>query len=272
MGLDVYLYRYDNFEATKQAETEAAEFLAKAWDVGVPYDAMTETQKEAARAACKEFYEAKGLDEWGSDEKGKRRIEIDYPSSPDHLFKIGYFRSSYNDSGIDRLMRMAIGETLGSLFDVSDDYVVQPNWAASLARTKSALERWKAVVAEHGAWSVSRINSPLLFDDRKEGITSADQAMAKFLEVRSRSIGNASAMLSFSSSDGDFYLAEKPPVFRGFLYGQASLLGRSAPCIYAVSEFTGIEWYWTALEIVAETCRYVLNAPDPERYYLHWSA
>ena len=272
MGLDVYLYHYDNFESTKRRETEAKEFLAKAWDVGVPYDAMTETQKEAARAACKEFYEAKGLDEWGSDEKGKRSIEIDYPSSPDHLFKIGYFRSSYNDSGIDRLMRMAIGETLGSLFDVSDDYVVQPNWAASLARTKSALERWKAVVAEHGAWSVSRINSPLLFDDRKEGITSADQAMAKFLEVRSRSIGNASAMLSFSSSDGDFYLAEKPPVFRGFLYGQASLLGRSAPCIYAVSEFTGIEWYWTALEIVAETCRYVLNAPDPERYYLHWSA
>ena len=32
-----------------------------------------------------------------------------------------------------------------------------------------------------------------------------------------------------------------------------------------------LDWYVKALEIVVETCDYVLAKSDPECYFLHWS-
>jgi hypothetical protein len=30
-------------------------------------------------------------------------------------------------------------------------------------------------------------------------------------------------------------------------------------------------WYQQALEVVVETCEWVLGQPDPSKYLLHWS-
>ncbi len=48
MGLDIYLKRYENFEATRSAEAKYEEESNKIWEEGgVKYDDMTEEEKES---------------------------------------------------------------------------------------------------------------------------------------------------------------------------------------------------------------------------------
>jgi hypothetical protein len=44
------------------------------------------------------------------------------------------------------------------------------------------------------------------------------------------------------------------------------------PAAYLVYESDGLEWYAQALDIVVETCEWVIAQPDREALYLHWSS
>jgi len=40
----------------------------------------------------------------------------------------------------------------------------------------------------------------------------------------------------------------------------------------AKAEEHRLTWYLQALEVVDETCDFVLSQPDPQNYYVHWSS
>ena len=52
---------------------------------------------------------------------------------PKHLFKLGYFRSSYNERGIERVMRNINLPGLHDIFGVKgEEYNVRPDWQEAL--------------------------------------------------------------------------------------------------------------------------------------------
>ena len=56
MGLDIYLKRYDDFKATREAEKEYEELTNKIWDEnGAKYDDLSEEQKESFRIGIGRF-------------------------------------------------------------------------------------------------------------------------------------------------------------------------------------------------------------------------
>src|SRR6476619_807072 len=107
MGLDVYLYRYER--PAEEIEAEEAEYEAESeriWtEVGGSrkYEELTEAERDEASRRTKAVAAARGLGDWGSH---PARVKIEQPSAkyPDHYFKVGYFRSSYNASGIDHIL------------------------------------------------------------------------------------------------------------------------------------------------------------------------
>lgn len=75
------------------------------------------------------------LDKCGEDEAFKEQIPADSKLYPEHLFKIGYFRSSYNGSGINLILLLRGFMCLYQLFDYSGDHVFQPNWRKAKENT-----------------------------------------------------------------------------------------------------------------------------------------
>jgi hypothetical protein len=258
MGLDIYLKRYDDFEATRKAQEEYEELTNKIWDAGgTKYDDLTDEQKDSFRAQDKANSERLGLDEWGTDETNVESIEKPHPDYPDHYFKIGYFRSSYNDSGIERILGNMGVPTLHDIFSVdSEEYYIQPDWEKSLVNVNSAIEKLKA----EPAYRVRAVGQNIFSDPK---VNSEQEAMEIFKEKLKK--GND---YNYSCSEGEFMIAE-PEKIVGLIPGYTHVL-RKSPCVYAVTESDN-SWYIQALEIVKSTIEYVLSKDKREQYYLHWS-
>jgi hypothetical protein len=99
MGLDVYLYHYEDFAKVKDS-----------------LDGMEEDPGEHINQDSQEF--------------------------PEHYFKIGYFRSSYNSGGLNSILNDAIKKDLYWIFQTSQDYYVQPDWKSSRRRAVQVLEEF----------------------------------------------------------------------------------------------------------------------------------
>src|SRR6478736_5285205 len=113
MGLDVYLYRYevplDVYAERKAAAEKLDEELAERIEreVGFPIDsegkrdwkAATQEQKDAYFAKVEQLRAENGLDTHGEPAGLCEKVEINSALHPEHMFKIGYFRSSYNEGG-----------------------------------------------------------------------------------------------------------------------------------------------------------------------------
>ena len=258
MGLDIYLKRYDNFEATRTAQEEYDELSNKIWEEGdVKYDDMSEKEKESRRSRAKENAQRLGLNAYGEDETNIESIEEPHPDYPDHYFKIGYFRSSYNDNGIERILGNMGVPTLHDVFSVdSEEYYIQPDWEKSLANVNSAIEKLKA----EPAYRIRPVG-PNIFSDPK--VNSELEAMEIFKDKLKK--GND---YNYSCSEGEFMIAE-PEKIVGLIPGYTHVL-RKSPCVYVVTESDN-SWYIQALEIVKSTIEYVLSKDKREQYYLHWS-
>src|SRR5260370_33018765 len=104
MGLDVYLYRYSDFDKFTALEEEREH-----GHESIPYE---DGKYDEYKARRDEWDREHGF-EPGSDDnlKGhtRERIELDSKVHPAHLFKIGYLRSSYNGGGIKHVVRNLIG-------------------------------------------------------------------------------------------------------------------------------------------------------------------
>src|SRR5438093_2983614 len=100
MGLDVYLYHVDDYGKYKTATKKFQALSEAQWSKRGEYSSLTDEQKEAARKEDIAIATSLGLAEDGAY-SGIVKIEQDSRRYPEHMFKIGYLRSSYNSGGID---------------------------------------------------------------------------------------------------------------------------------------------------------------------------
>lgn len=257
MGLDIYLKRYENFEATRAAETEYNSLTDEIWNNCGEYDDLSEDQKESLRAQDEENAKRLGLDRWGSDETNVESIEMPHPNYPDHYFKIGYFRSSYNNSGIERILKNMGVPTLHGIFSVEkEDYYIQPNWDEALINVNSAIEKLKL----EPAYRIRDVGANIFSEPE---VNSPEDAMAILKKRLKEGSDN-----NYSCSDGEFMFSEPDKVI-AFIPGFSHVF-RKTPCVYVVTESDNT-WYIEALEIVKSTIEYVLSKDKREQYYLHWS-
>jgi hypothetical protein len=250
MGLDVYLYRCKDRAYAKQQE-EAYETAT----VGVGYG-------DDERAPFMECFAM--ADKFGTHTSV---VKVEEPSAKhsDHIFKVGYFRSSYNNGGFDSYARRMGIPTLGEIMGFQDDYEFTPDWAASKARAEDALRRIGAVDDGYDAFCVSP--NPFL----PAAIDSEKEALAAFRSVLNKNRPGSDPLRSFSTRSGTFFLDGRPVY--ALLPGVSESIGRKQPCVYAVTkrEASDDNWYAQALEIVIETCDYAINSGSPQEFYLRWS-
>lgn len=244
MGLDVYLYKCNN---VAQAEADIAAYNAFDEEHAIDFNTATQEEKDAYFDLMEEFAKTVNCSKYG-ESLLHEMIEINSSLYPDHLFKVGYFRSSYNDGGINAILDSNGVMDLYGIFDVQDERTIYPNWEESLKRAEKALEDFKAA----GSYTVSREFS------NGSGIKTREEAMSVFKKKLSEKTD--SNFRSFSCSDGLF-------VLDGFkVY---AIIGSNPSFIVHDLEK---DWYVQALEIVIETIKYVLSQPDRDSYYFHWSA
>lgn len=268
MGLDIYLYRYDNREETEKLETIFEEAEQKNWDKLGSYDSLTDEQKETVRTENKALAVSMGLTEGGDDPR-KQKIENDHPKYKDHYFKIGYFRSSYNGGGINRIMANFGLPGLYEIFgrDRDEDYIFAPDWILSLARVTDAIEQLK----QRGNYRCFEVDANEF--SSKELPSSEEDALALAITNISK---DRVMDGGFSNIDGHFFpsgikVFALIPGNKKSLFAALHGVPGQRPTTYVISEGEN-EWYIQALEIVRDTIQFVLDQPDKDKYFLHWSS
>lgn len=273
MGLDVYLYqsRKDDKAKLNQAEKEYDEYTSKLWAETDPmkYDYIPEERKEKIRKLSALMEEKLDLPNLRVLEK---QIKIDSPTYPEHYFKIGYLRSSYNDSGFNKIMRDLIGKDLTDIFEPDEEYEFTPNWKRALKIATEMLDEAKEKVRETGGDRVLTLHFPAF--TKKEDLPKSTQEAAKIYQAQ---LERKSAFKGgYANAFGEFYLNE-PIQIKAMMPGtEEGILSGTRPCVYLVVHPTGdnegAKWYIQALEITIEMIEFVLSQKNPEEYYLHWSA
>ena len=184
---------------------------------------------------------------------------IEFPSKkyPDHLFRVGYFRSSYNESGINYVLESRGLPTLWDVFDAKPGEFV-PDWEKSLERANHLLTDLKRSFEELPYTVLSIGHSPW---------DSEVKDLGKVLTVFKQQKERKPSFDRFFSRVGFFSLNE--PI-------QVHAIIPSDRTVYIVTPITQeqIDYYVQALEIVVETIEYVLSkeTPAPSLHKLHWSS
>ena len=256
MGLDVYLYKVDDAQKARGLE---AQYSAE-------YDAVplgeTQEEHEQFHAHMKEFAAGLGLLEDG--EYPREKVEIDSKANPKHYWKIGYFRSSYNNGGFNTVMKRHGLADLYDIFDPAEEYEFTPEWAACLERVKSAIVALDEMAnSERGKYTT--IDVDLYF---KTGIGGESAALDTFFDKLNTHKEHPD-FSEFSNREG-YYCLNGRKVF-AFINGTKY---EKYPVIYAVVEESPDNWKdrRECLEIAQETIEYVMAQPDPEKYVFHWSS
>jgi hypothetical protein len=269
MGLDVYLYRYENFRETRERETKYNNLSDDLWnkknDEYGSYDAIPDEAKNNIRETLDKTLEVMGLGKWGEDENNKEKIEINSKLYPDHYFKVGYFRSSYNSGGINNILGNLGLPDLYDIFSVNEeDYYIQPHWEDCLVRTNKAIEALK----KSGGYRIHKFSS-----NPFGGTAGLPRTEAEALDIFRSQIerDGKSPEYNYSNNKGEFFINE-PIKISAIIPGIEIFLGKERECVYAITQPKDENnWYLEALEIVKETIEYVLEQDKIEQYYLHWS-
>lgn len=213
----------------------------------------------------------------GEEEDVSTQIEEDSAKHPKHLFKVGYFRSSYNGGGLNRVLKNLGVPDLYDIFAVTEEgYYVKPNWVESLMRAEEAITKFDEAIALNGSVQVAE---EWFFDWWKQGPSNGEEAMKVYLaELAEKKKANNFGFCAYSNQKGLFYL-DAPLKVKAIIKGHSAFnLKKGAgkePAVYVIFEEDS-SWYRQALEIVVETCQYVLENDGTlekgEEFCLHWSA
>jgi len=277
MGLDIYLRKCADLDAATAAMDAAEEEVNKAWDAaGVPYEQLTEQQKNSIRNECDAIYAKHGCT--GKHNRHESIESVDAADSkidPAHMFKLNYFRSSYNEGGIERVLRNLGLPTLHDIFLPPDDRNdFRPDWEGALDRVNASIAAFDAHLASPmGMFGITHVRPMFEYGAKDEA-----GALALFAEQLKVMEGREGG---WSNRDGEFFcepLRVRAVITRTFERDTFSnpfsaLLNR--PSVFVVYEKQPEEgkedWYLTALRIVRESIEYVLAQPDKQHYYLVWS-
>lgn len=282
MGLDVYLYKKTAPAAEFERRQKAADIIEKKTEAlyaDQAYNTMTDAEKDAVYKRSEEVAAAEAaildvpLDKYGSVQMPEECVEINSARYPDHYFKVGYFRSSYNSEGINSVMKRLslpdLYEVLG--YEHGSDYLFTPNWSEVHERALSAARAIRG--SEAGDIDIMDISANMFGGDERLP-RNEQEALAIVLNElkRSRSFRDD----GYSTISGSFYPKgiEVVAMMPGFTDSfTKAMFNKSTPCTYiAFRKKGGNEWYAQAMEIVAETCEYVLAHEDPSAFHLHWSS
>lgn len=246
MGLDVYLRR-----ATMPATDALAE-----------RDRLSSTPGDEERR--EKFEEATFAD------------VADMPSKihPDHLFKLTYWRSSYNEGGFDHVMREAIGVSLDAIVfgggGDDSDYFRAVDWTAALTRARAAKEAFAAFMEEAGPyWSITHTAISLASVPESD----ADPLKA-FLAERKRAKWDSDDRDDFVwyTNRGGMFFRKNPPTVHAVTVRQGRF-GPEAHLIVSGDDEGGshYDFYAQALDVVIETIEWVLAQENPNHYLFAWS-
>lgn len=262
MGLDVYLYHCADRATARAAEARASAATEAVWAAtgDRKYEEIPQEEKDEIRAKCDAIYASENV----IDYRHASVTQIELPSQlyPDHLFKIGYFRSSYNGGGINRVMdRLGLPDLYGIMGNDGKEYEQFHDWAASLESVNKVIAQYEQhLTGPMGKFRVVEIHSPL---DRANSSREAMEIFeAEFARKREGSDFN-----SYSNGKGEFYLDG----LRIFGVIPSSEPWTTAYAIVEKENLDQEDWYLQALKIMRETCEYVLAQPDPQHYYMVWS-
>jgi len=266
MGLDVYLSHYSDFKKSKANEKAYDDYCNRLYDAleGIEDDELVRQAKEGIREKLEEKAKELGLGEWGEDATGCTSIEIDSVLHPEHYFKIGYFRSSYNSGGINSVL-----SDLGipDLYDIfqhdSDEYEFCPDWNNALKVVEGSIRLLKKDKGYRIESVAANMFSP---DDVPLTPAAALQVFNKELQEKSKRLEHQ----CYSNRNGEFYLDNAGLKVHGMIPGKDMF---QRPCTYIIYKPKDAnKYYLQALEIVKETIEYVLGQKNPQEYYLSWSA
>ena len=278
MGLDVSLYKCNNWEEYSKiqrthdllSEEEYASFSAQ--HPG-SYSDWTQEVKDLYSEMYKRMDKAKDKELSDADAEAEC-IELPSELYPDEHFKIGYFRSSYNDGGINNVAR-SLG--LPGLYDIfgessnstEEDYYWVIDWERAKEIAEDAVKQWEIFVNSDAAKYY--VTEARYFQPR-EGVTPIKGkagAMEAFLAQQKKGI-----QYDFRSGTGSFF--KKPVRVVALIQGEAEFVFGG---VQNVSSFLIIEnedrmydYYLKSMEIVLETIEYVLRKKDPSKYRLAWSS
>ncbi len=264
MGLDVYLYQYSDRKKSKENEEvydKLSERLYSALD-GIEDEELVRQAREGIREKLSVKAGELGLGEWGEDITYRKKIEQDSVLHPDHMFKIGYFRSSYNESGINGILKNMGVPDLYDIFCPGDDYEFCPDWSYALSVVNESIELLK----KDKGYRVTSIAANLFSQD--EVPVSPAAALDIFKEQLDKN-GKNKNFTAYSNRYGEFYLDKKGMAVHGLIPGKDMF---QRPCTFVVYKTKdGNKYYLEALEIVKETIEYVLAQDNPQEFYMSWS-
>lgn len=265
MGLDIYLSYYKNYDQSKANEQAYEEIHDELWDQVKEQegDVVSQKTKDRISAILEKEATKLGLDKYGSDITNCENIEVDSLNYPEHYFKIGYFRSSYNDQGINSILRNLGIEDLYDIFEHDDDnYEFCPNWNQALDVVQRSIKDLK----KDKGYRVEAVSANMFAPD--DVADTPAQALEMFNnKLKEKRPGGYN---SFTNKEGHFYLDKAGLKVHALIPGKSAL---GMPCTFAVYKMKdGNKYYIQALEIVKETIEYVLSQEDPQSYYLHWSS
>lgn len=263
MGLDVGLYYSDDWDFSIECEKAQESFDHEYYILEKEAENLGRTMipvnEYLLRPDVFQTYkkylsqEKRGVFEF---DKGIHRIEEDSPRHPEVYFKIGYFRSSYNSSGINHVLRDLDLPDLYDIFSVtdSDGYYVFVDWMSAKRKIVDVLEKFRPMATEYYVCNLNRYNM--------SGKSSLE--LLKFVIEKKSEKHDVPAFISdagYICSGVEFY-----PVGTEII---------AATDKYIVCKTKGVEGfagYLPLLEVVEDTIDYVLKQEHPENYRLGWSA
>ena len=270
MGLDIYLYKYDNFDQYKQLEKEHSEFSIQAWIHGdKKYEQMTDAEKKSSRTKVERWEKSHGFikGEYGNEQPGREKIEFDSEKYPKHMFKIGYFRSSYNGAGINPILENLGLPNLAKIWGCTDEYTFRPDWAKTRKNLVEVLTKLNKIIEDGLDLRCSEFSPNMFGQDYVASAAEAIEIVKKKLIEHRNEKASPFGGGSFSNMQGEFHLKENLEVI-AMIHGKGTF---NRPCVFVITK-GDTKWYAEAIEVMIETCDYALAHKDEaEQFYLRWS-
>ena len=261
MGLDVYLYKANKQKllVAERQEKKFEKYSEKKWKEkeGIIFKKdrdilSTELEKKAL---------SMWLNKWGGiPDEIETLVELPSTKYPEHMFKIGYFRSSYNDSGVNNILRQITGEDLYDIFQPNDEYRIYPDWEEARSKAVELLEKMVDFSKTNGELYIQKIY--------KSQTRELDQKEVMDIVLKEKNAKHS--FPCYSNSDGLFSFDKPLQVVAIINTKNIIYIATKGDIDNCPDEGNG--WYIQALQIVLETIDYVLAQPDKEEYFFHWSS
>ena len=191
--------------------------------------------------------------------KGKEEILVDDSIYPNHLFKIGYFRSSYNEAGYNSLMNNIGLSGLYEIFSVNRGQRISINWKKSLENAKNTLN----ALHERALNNEDFLVFPMALHTEIHSENIFDTFMSEYHKCKDSDYN------SWMNRNGYFF--KKPISIHGIM--KSKIFGIDG--LYIIHrDDDNYKWLIEATEIVIRTCEYVLDHPANERrkFKFIWSS